>query len=62
MGNVVERNNCHCKLNKAVITQIGEVKHASLFFLLSATSFINFSLSEQFFCKADFDAIDSATF
>ena len=35
VGNVVEWNVCHCKLNKAVITQNGEEKHDSLFVCFS---------------------------
>ena len=41
---------------------MGEEKHANRFSFFSAKSFINFSQSEQFFCKAGFNAIDSATF
>ena len=31
MGDVVERNICHRKPNKAVITQLREEKHANVF-------------------------------
>ena len=53
----VERNICHRKSNKAVIKQLRIEKHANLFFFsFSATSFINFSHSEQFLGKVGFHA------
>ena len=48
VGKVVERNICHGKPNKAVITQLREEKHTNVFFFFSPQRrLLSLSHSEQ---------------